>query len=62
MKTQDTTTLYWNEQGMICCAKHAPYRGSDTWNSERWEAVPAVDETKHLRCECCPRVAVFVNA
>lgn len=35
------SAIYWNEQGQIRCAKHAPYRGSDTWRYERWTKVPA---------------------
>ena len=51
------TGLYWNERGHIGCARHVPYKGSDTWNWERWEPVPA-DVLHHelgreLRCETC---------
>ena len=49
------TVLFWSERGRITCAQHAPYRGSDTWNWERWQPVPAdvleLPEGDALRCE-----------
>jgi len=35
------TGLFWNEDGRVACARHAPYRDSDTWRRERWIAVTA---------------------
>ncbi len=59
-KTQTNTaptTLYWSERGHITCAQHAPCRGSDTWNWERWQPVPAealeLPGGDALRCESC---------
>ena len=58
--TGDRTTLFWSERGEVCCATHAPYPGSDTWNWERW--TPMTEEerrewTRLLRhspkCEVC---------
>lgn len=52
--------LFWNEQGAVCCAKHAPYPKSDTWNGERWKrmtdgAVAAwtAQTGREPQCECC---------
>ena len=58
--------LYWSEQGEISCAKHAPYRGSDTWRWERWRPMGAADRLEtvahrkslgitptNARCETC---------
>ena len=59
-QAQDTTTLYWNRQGAVCCGAHAPYRYSDTWVNEGWTRIPA--GTKYhpmsvrlmrLTCETC---------
>lgn len=53
------TALLWSEQGHISCAKHAPYKHSDTWRSERWGPIPEADretaaaEGWELRCETC---------
>lgn len=33
------TGLYNSEQGAVGCEQHTPYHGSDTWRSERWQAV-----------------------
>lgn len=45
--------LYWNAQGCVCCEKHVPYRGSDTWRNEQWAKVPKLQQTAHLVCESC---------
>lgn len=47
-------TLFWNEQGQICCQTHAPYKGTDTWNWERWRKVALRDIVANkLQCESC---------
>lgn len=51
--------LFWSERGEVACGKHAPYRGSDTWEWERWQAVTPIDRREaykmgeRLRCETC---------
>lgn len=52
--------LYWDERGSISCAKHAPYRGSDTWRLDRWRPMPASevaaflsDVGETIACETC---------
>jgi len=51
------TGLFWNEDGRVACARHAPYRDSDTWRRERWVAVtPATAAAlTHAMCRpaCC---------
>jgi hypothetical protein len=56
------TALYWNASGQVGCDApgHAPYRGSDTWRSERWTRMTprmVAEWTRHAgsppRCECC---------
>lgn len=47
-------TLYWNNQGAVNCPTHAPYRGSDTWCNEQWQAVPP-ELLNQVRCEICVR-------
>lgn len=55
--------VYWDENGEICCGIHAPYRGSDTWVSGRWEAVSPDDvqaafaQGMVIKCECCGKKA-----
>lgn len=53
---RNDTGLVWNEQGAICCDKHAPYKGSDTWTQERWRPMSAKDAQDFIRavgfCEC----------
>jgi len=63
------TGLYWSERGMVNCARHAPYAGSDTWRWERWIPLLADDaeawqaQTGDLpACECCGRVAAMEPA
>lgn len=61
--------LFWSEQGAIGCARHVPYPGSDTWRSERWQAMTPTDRLEFAKtlghpaaCECCPNsehAAVF---
>ena len=55
------TALFWSERGRITCAKHAPYRDSETWNWERWQPIPAevleLPEGANLRCESCGQKA-----
>lgn len=38
------TTVFWNERGQVNCADHAPYKGSDTWNWERWQTLSATEQ------------------
>ena len=56
-RTSSPTGLYWSERGAIACAKHTPYRGSDTWNWERWGPVPVAvlghPLGRELQCEIC---------
>jgi hypothetical protein len=59
-RTGDQTALFWSERGELCCATHAPYPGSDTWNWERWQAMSESDRqawTQVLKrapsCEVC---------
>ena len=37
--------LYWNRQGAVCCGKHAPTPGSDTWLNEGWRKVTEADRS-----------------
>jgi hypothetical protein len=60
MKTATPSKLYWSERGAISCAEHAPYRGSDTWNWERWTTLKRADAAAFERelgrapaCETC---------
>ena len=57
---KDVTILFWNNRGAVCCARHAPYPGTDTWRWQRWMVMP--DEAKAVwqaevgapaKCECC---------
>jgi hypothetical protein len=50
-------TLVWSEQGEVCCAEHAPFKGSDTWRFEHWQKVPVCHETAALKCELCAALA-----
>lgn len=58
--------IYWSEQGECACEEHAPYRGSDTWRSERWSEItpdtmreiaaergPGWATTSWVACETC---------
>ncbi len=56
----DRATLFWSEHGEICCATHAPYPGTDTWNWERWSRMTEAEEREWTsmlgsapRCEVC---------
>ena len=56
----DRNTMFWSERGEVCCALHAPYPGSDTWNWERWSPMTESDRqawTQVLKrapaCEVC---------
>ena len=56
----DRTTLFWSERGEVCCATHAPYPGSDTWNWERWSPMTEEERREWTRllghppkCEVC---------
>lgn len=52
-KQSDLPRLYWNEHGAVRCSAHAPIRGTDTWNWERWARFPRIPETAPIaRCEC----------
>lgn len=52
-------TLFWNEQGMVNCERHAPYRDSDTWISQRWQEITAAERLECAslgvvqKCEVC---------
>ena len=60
-----TTTrpqLLWNERGRVGCSipGHAPYRGTDTWNWERWTKLTPREAAQFERevgrpiaCETC---------
>jgi hypothetical protein len=50
--------LYWNRQGRVNCAAHAPFKGSDTWVNEGWQKIaPDVLANTYwppvLTCETC---------
>lgn len=56
--------IFWSEQGECACEEHAPYRGSDTWRSERWNEITpdALVEIRReeggtvpewMKCETC---------
>jgi len=56
----DTSILFWSERGAVCCALHAPYPGTDTWNWERWRLMTGVEIQEWVRtlrqpprCEIC---------
>ncbi len=58
--TGDRETLFWSERGAVCCAIHAPYPGSDTWNWERWSMMNEAETREWSRwlgraprCEVC---------
>jgi len=63
METQTTNAppaLYMSERGEIACLPHAPYRGSDSWNVERWERITREEADEFERevghapsCETC---------
>ena len=59
---QDTNAdpaLYWSNGGEICCGKHAPMRGSDSWRMSQWSKIPAGVIDAEIRvgvaykCEVC---------
>ena len=59
-EARDTSTLFWSERGEVCCALHAPYPGSDTWNWERWSPMTEEERREWTRlhghpptCEVC---------
>ena len=43
--------------GLIACDLHIPFKLSDTWNWERWEAVPEgvhqFNDGTPIQCESC---------
>jgi hypothetical protein len=52
--------LLWNEQGRVCCPRHAPYPGSDSWRTDRWRrmsdaqlAAFAARTGMPVECETC---------
>ena len=56
--------LYWGETGRINCERHMPYRGSDTWRSERWRPITVAEAAAFEReagqpasCETCNAIA-----
>ena len=59
-ETGDTSTLFWSERGEVCCAQHAPYPGTDTWNWERCLPMAEAEQREWTRllgraprCEVC---------
>ena len=44
--TAQPAALFWSATGEVACATHAPYRGSDTWRTERWTAMTERDEIR----------------
>ena len=59
-EARDTSTLFWSERGEVCCALHAPYPGTDTWNWERWSPMSEEERREWTRllghppkCEVC---------
>jgi len=53
-------TLFWSERGEISCKDHAPYKGSDTWQWERWQKMTDTERiefakhtNKSAECETC---------
>jgi hypothetical protein len=56
--------IYWGETGRICCKRHGPYPGSDTWRSERWRPITPAEAAAFEReagqpasCETCNAIA-----
>lgn len=54
--------LFWAETGAIACEKHAPMRGSDTWQWDAWREITplervalaaAYEPDASLDCETC---------
>lgn len=52
--------FYWSRTGMINCAEHMPYPGSDTWLNDGWESMSQCDLEDWeaqvgapARCEVC---------
>ena len=64
-KTSKPPALFWDEQGRVSCAEHAPYRGTDTWHFDGWRrmrpsniAAFAAESGMAVECEVCgPRAA-----
>ena len=59
-EVRDTLTLFWSERGEVCCATHAPFPGTDTWNWERWSPMTEEERREWTRllghppkCEVC---------
>jgi hypothetical protein len=64
--TTTTPVLYMSERGQIGCSlpTHAPYRGTDTWAWERWQAITPREAAEFERevgrppsCEACDAIA-----
>jgi hypothetical protein len=59
-QTGDRAALFWSERGAVCCARHAPYLGSDTWRWERCRQMTDAERQEWTRtvgqppcCEVC---------
>lgn len=56
-RKREPSGLFWDRRGRVCCAKHTPYRGSDTWRFDGWRSIPksqAVwEDGKPMTCESC---------
>jgi hypothetical protein len=67
--TPTPPVLLWSQQGCVCCPKHAPYPGSDTWRNDRWRrmrdldiAAFAAESGLPVECEVCGPMALARRA
>lgn len=46
--------LYWNDDGVVACAVHAPKPGGGVWRNERWRR-PSEALSGELSCDACTK-------
>ena len=53
--TRDGVPLLWSRRGSVACAQHAPGAGSEQWEAEGWEWIPAFAGKNKIEyaCERC---------
>lgn len=52
--------LFWSKRGEIACERHVPAAGSERWNDERWQPLPAMDGRRiTYQCQHCDERAIL---
>src|SRR5688572_6871291 len=52
--------LFWSKRGEIACERHVPAEGSERWNHERWQPLPAIDGRRIIyQCQHCDDRAIL---